>query len=163
MSLTKLSLGGKKLNFSRPGRVWSVTSRLGTGKRPTLFYSVFSYVFESIRRRNSNAHLLSARGLQRDVVCLDRPITPSYEPKCGGRDGWGGCGRGVSANEYSCAHGTKINFGDLTLYLTYGRRWMKNVLRHTARMLKEFLWMLIYHENMTDKKEEKRLTESTGR
>jgi hypothetical protein len=40
MSLTKLSLGGKKLNYSRPERVWSVTSRLGTGKRPTLFYSV---------------------------------------------------------------------------------------------------------------------------
>jgi hypothetical protein len=40
MSLTKLSLGGKKLNYSRPGRVWSVTSRLGTGKRPTFFYSV---------------------------------------------------------------------------------------------------------------------------
>ncbi len=40
MSLTKLSLGGKKLNYSRPGRVWSVTSQLGTGKRPTLFNSV---------------------------------------------------------------------------------------------------------------------------
>ncbi len=40
MSLTKLSLGGKKLNYSRPGRVWSVTSRLGTGKRLTLFYNV---------------------------------------------------------------------------------------------------------------------------
>ncbi len=40
MSLTKLSLGGKKLNYSRPGRVWSVTSRLGTGKRLTLYYSV---------------------------------------------------------------------------------------------------------------------------
>jgi hypothetical protein len=39
MSLTKLSLGGKKINYSRPGRVWSVTSRLGTGKRPTLFNS----------------------------------------------------------------------------------------------------------------------------
>jgi hypothetical protein len=39
MSLTKLSLAGKKLNYSRPGRVWSVTSRLGTGKRLTLFYS----------------------------------------------------------------------------------------------------------------------------
>ena len=43
MSLTKLSLGRKKLNYSRPGRVWSVTSRLGTGKRLTLFYSV-SYI-----------------------------------------------------------------------------------------------------------------------
>jgi hypothetical protein len=28
------------INFSRPGRVSSVTSRLGTGKRLTLFYSV---------------------------------------------------------------------------------------------------------------------------
>ncbi len=41
MSLTKLSLGGKKLNYFRPGRVWSVTSRLGTGKRPTLFNSAW--------------------------------------------------------------------------------------------------------------------------
>jgi hypothetical protein len=30
-----------------------------------------------------------------------------YEPKCGR----GGCG--VSANEYSCAHGAQIKFGDL--------------------------------------------------
>ncbi len=30
--------------------------------------------------------------------------------------GWGFCG--VSANEYSCAHGAQINFGDLTPYLT---------------------------------------------
>ncbi len=29
----------------------------------------------------------------------------------------GSCG--VSANEYSCAHGAQINFGDLTTYLTY--------------------------------------------
>jgi hypothetical protein len=38
------------------------------------------------------------------------------EPKCGG---WGwGCG--VPANEYSCAHGAQINFGDPASYLTYG-------------------------------------------
>jgi hypothetical protein len=30
-----------------------------------------------------------------------------------------GEGGGVSANEYSCAHGAQINFGDLTSYLTY--------------------------------------------
>jgi hypothetical protein len=30
----------------------------------------------------------------------------------------GSCG--VSAHEYSCAHGAQINFGDLTPYLTYG-------------------------------------------
>jgi hypothetical protein len=35
----------------------------------------------------------------------------SFEPNCGG----GGCG--ASANEYSCAHGAPINFGDLTSYL----------------------------------------------
>ncbi len=41
-----------------------------------------------------------------------------YEPKCGGRRGWGwACW--VSANEYSCAHGAQINLGDLTPYLTY--------------------------------------------
>ncbi len=34
------------------------------------------------------------------------------------RGGWvAACG--VSANEYSCAHGAQINFGDLTSYLTY--------------------------------------------
>jgi hypothetical protein len=31
--------------------------------------------------------------------------------------GEGGCG--VSANEYSCAHGAQINFGDVTPYLIY--------------------------------------------
>jgi hypothetical protein len=30
--------------------------------------------------------------------------------------GGGGCG--VSADEYSCAHGAQISFGDLTPYLT---------------------------------------------
>jgi hypothetical protein len=29
--------GQEKLNYSRPGRVWSVTSRLGTGKPLTFF------------------------------------------------------------------------------------------------------------------------------
>ncbi len=48
MSLTKLSLAGKKLNYSRPGRVWSVTSRLGTGKRLTLFYSAASLQYAYI-------------------------------------------------------------------------------------------------------------------
>jgi hypothetical protein len=38
-------------------------------------------------------------------------------PNAGG--GGGGCG--ISANEYSCAHGAKINFGDLTPYLTYAQ------------------------------------------
>jgi hypothetical protein len=55
------------------------------------------------------------RGSQRDVVLLGWPIAPSYmEPKCGGGEGWV-----VSSNEYSCAHGAQINFGDLVRYLTY--------------------------------------------
>jgi hypothetical protein len=43
-----------------------------------------------------------------------------YEPKCGGSGGVGLRGLRLSANEYSCAHGAQINFGDLTPYLTYG-------------------------------------------
>ncbi len=34
--------GREKFNYSRPGRVWPVTSRLGTGKWQTFFYSVDS-------------------------------------------------------------------------------------------------------------------------
>ncbi len=34
---TKLFLAGNLLNYSRPGRVWLVTSRLGTGKTITFF------------------------------------------------------------------------------------------------------------------------------
>jgi hypothetical protein len=43
MSLIKLFLGGNNLVFSRPERVWSVTSRLGTVKWLTLFYSVYLF------------------------------------------------------------------------------------------------------------------------
>jgi hypothetical protein len=39
--VTDKTLPGRKLlNYSRPGRVWSVTSRLGTGKWQASFYSV---------------------------------------------------------------------------------------------------------------------------
>ncbi len=38
------------------------------------------------------------------------------EPKCAG----GGVGSQPMSIEHSCAHGAKINFGDLTPYLTYG-------------------------------------------
>ncbi len=44
MSLTKLSLAGINVYSSRPGRVWLVTSRLGTGKTITSFYSVYNPV-----------------------------------------------------------------------------------------------------------------------
>jgi hypothetical protein len=59
----------------------------------------------------SSRRSMRNRGFQRDVVYLGRPIAPSY--------GGGGCG--ASANEYSCAHGAQINFGDLTpnLYIYF--------------------------------------------
>jgi hypothetical protein len=53
------------------------------------------------------------QSFQRDVVYLGRPIAPSYMSPNAGRGGV--CG--VSANEYCCAHGDQINFGDLTPYL----------------------------------------------
>ncbi len=48
---------------------------------------------------------------------LADPIAPSYMRPNAGRGGWVGCG--ISANEYSCAHGALINLGDLIPYLTY--------------------------------------------
>jgi hypothetical protein len=39
-------------------------------------------------------------------------------PNAGEGGGRGGCW--VSANEYSCADGAQINFGDFTPYLTFG-------------------------------------------
>jgi hypothetical protein len=58
----------------------------------------------------------STRGSQRDVVYLGGwPIASSYMSPNGGMGG--GRLRGLSANEYSCAHGAQENFGDLTPYL----------------------------------------------
>ncbi len=37
-------LGREKLNYSRPGRVWYVTSRMGSGKLLTFFYSVPNFL-----------------------------------------------------------------------------------------------------------------------
>jgi hypothetical protein len=45
----------------------------------------------------------------------------------------GSCG--VSANEYSCAHGAQINFGDLTPYLKYALD-KKNQPNHFAGSFK---------------------------
>ncbi len=54
-----------------------------------------------------------SQGSQRDVVYLGWPTAISYmRPNAGGGEGWG-----PSANEYSCAHGAQINFGDLSPYV----------------------------------------------
>jgi hypothetical protein len=56
--------GREELNYSRPGRVWLVTSRLGTGNFITFFYSVAvaqansdTLASSSLRRRNSKKSL----------------------------------------------------------------------------------------------------------
>ena len=56
MSLTKLPPGQELLHYSRPGRVWLVTSRLGTGKSLTFFYSVdVIWLFLSLCLLGSNS------------------------------------------------------------------------------------------------------------
>ncbi len=85
----------------------------------------FLLVFEFITRLS-----LHIRGSQRDGVYLGWPIEPKREV-----EGWG-CG--VSANEYSCAHGAQMNFGDLTPYLTYAS--------YIHILAGNFLWTVSWHQ-----------------
>jgi hypothetical protein len=67
---------------------------------------------------------MCAGGPKKMSSILADQIAPSYvSPNAGGGGGGGGCR--VSTDEYSCAHEAKINFGDLTPYVTYGSagRW----------------------------------------
>jgi hypothetical protein len=61
------------------------------------------------------------RGSQRDVVYLgwqtNSALVWAQMREHGEGGGVAACG--VSASEYSCAHGAQINFRDLTSYLTY--------------------------------------------
>ncbi len=71
------------------------------------------HVATGVMTADFSYHSNCTKGSQRDVVYLGWPIAPSYmSPNAGGI-------RGLAANEYSCAHGAQINFGDLTPYLTY--------------------------------------------
>ncbi len=61
-------------------------------------------------------------------------------------DGVGGACCGVSANEYSCAHGVQVNFRDLTLYLTYGKEnWIQR------GPLSSSFWVPRNHSNRMDR------------
>jgi hypothetical protein len=76
-------------------------------KRGFLYYIL---VFFLRRSPSSTLRVFCSRVLARAKRCRLSWLTNSalvYEPKCGG-----GCG--ISANEYSCAHGAQINFRDLT-------------------------------------------------
>jgi hypothetical protein len=49
--VTNQTLSGReKLKYFRPVRVWLVTSRLGTGKSPTFFYSARDFFKEQVAR-----------------------------------------------------------------------------------------------------------------
>jgi hypothetical protein len=50
---------------------------------------------------------------------------------------------GVSADEFSCAHGVQINFGDLTSYLTYAKNRPKEsqITAKNKQILK--IWNLV--------------------
>jgi hypothetical protein len=63
------------------------------------------------------------------------------------RGGWG-----VSANEYICAHGTQINFGDLTPSLTYDCTFLRGCFEQEksnfiyltyGTIIKSYTWMVI--------------------
>jgi hypothetical protein len=71
MSLIKLFLGGNNLVFSRPERVWSVTSRLGTGKRLTLFYSVGKEQTLEVETNSDNSY--------KSVLALCKEIGTEYD------------------------------------------------------------------------------------
>ncbi len=90
-----------------------------------LFRKSFCHCYLCVRRKLNKISserappmISEKQGSQRDVVCHGWLIAPSYMNPNAGGGVWGSCG--VSANEYSCAHGAQINFGNLTPYLTDG-------------------------------------------
>ncbi len=77
-------------------------------------FEKFVSIILDIARLSSEVLLTVVQGVKKK--CRLSWLTNSalvYEPKCRG----GGCG--VSDNNYSCAHGVQINFGDLAPFLTY--------------------------------------------
>jgi hypothetical protein len=53
----------------------------------------------------------------------------------GPNEGVQGLDCGASANEYSCAHGAQINFGDITPYLTSGVDPISTILKNCVVVL----------------------------
>ncbi len=81
-----------------------------------MFYFSWSHIQSTENRKDLN---VAPQGVHKEMsycrLCWLTSSALVYEPKCGG----GGVAGGVSAKEYSCAHGAQIIFGDLTLYETY--------------------------------------------
>ncbi len=79
-----------------------------------LVHCIFMLLYQTFAYGSYTTFLFEwNRGLQRDVVYLGWPMAPTnMSPNAEDRGG----GSVVSANEYSCAHGAQINFGDLTPY-----------------------------------------------
>jgi hypothetical protein len=72
----------------------------------------------------------------------DSAIAPSYmNPNAGG----GRELRGLSVNEYSCAHGAQINLRDLTSYLTSGGNWEGHKSNDFHSFLSSLLNLLYFY------------------
>ncbi len=102
----------------------SVTGRLSPESRvhPSLDAGKKNGTSQAFKRLSIWRHLPFTKHQVVTKRCCLSWLTISalvYEPKCGSRGVGVGCG--VSANEYSCAHGAQINVGDLTPYLTYAK------------------------------------------
>jgi hypothetical protein len=74
------------------------------------------------------------RGKEPDPPSGGYKASSYMSPNAGGFF-FGGGGCGVSANQYSCAHGAQINFGDLTPHLTYAQgKGKKKFIKNSARI-----------------------------
>jgi hypothetical protein len=86
-----------------------LSQRLTTGIRNPMVWNSIKF-FWYVMSNNSRGH-------KRDVVYLGRPIVPSYMSPNAGGGGAGPLSQWVQLCTYCRA---RINFGDLTPYLTYG-------------------------------------------
>ncbi len=109
----------------RTDRTWSTSSTLpskGTGQH--LLASLLLRTFAS-----RNKFIVTIRGLQGDVASLSGQISPLvYKPKWGGGAGF----QPIRTAVHITWHGAKINFRDLTPYLTFG--YHKNLLGYYAQI-----------------------------
>ncbi len=96
---TVIKVSDFKLNYSRPGRVWLVTSRLGTGKSITFFYS--ELVRERPLKRSlrgwtkpllpKTSNFLTFHLLFLRYYCLSCALCRSFLFVCNFFEGWVAC------------------------------------------------------------------------
>jgi hypothetical protein len=87
-----------------------------SAKEPMLIVYTFPTYFS--RKKKKKTLFCFVQGVTKRCLHWLTNSALAFEPKFGGGGGEGVCR--ISANEFSCAHGAQINFGDLTPNLTYG-------------------------------------------